>query len=415
MGNRVVKMTIIFLLMLSMMAASFEVFSVRGASAADTSAVIYSVSPAAVDVAGNVAGILTGVGFTEEMILFIGDIQTEYTYANDKRLDFTIPAGNIGRVDAVLKTMVGETAETAAALANAITYQDATAEMQLSGGEIQAEKSVRLPISITAAGDLFGMDLELALDGLLFTSIAFEKSDTAPDAIASFSVFGDRVLASIASPVALPKDEPIGYLVLTADEVAGTTPATIHIMNCALNGVTISSLVDATLSILPNFTVSGRITYYSNGAGIGQAVVRLSNGTLAVADPEGYYEITGITEGSLIVSASLKGNVNQAVTAQDASLVLQSVVEQISLSENQVLAADVDGNGAINAMDAVYILQKSVGIIQGDYPGTLAEWKFTPSFHPLTLVSDTGDVNFTAILLGDVSGSWTAVPVGEIS
>lgn len=51
------------------------------------------------------------------------------------------------------------------------------------------------------------------------------------------------------------------------------------------------------------------------------------------------------------------------VTAYDAALVLQYVVGSKNLSEGQLKAADVTGNGSITALDAALILQYTVGLI----------------------------------------------------
>jgi hypothetical protein len=59
---------------------------------------------------------------------------------------------------------------------------------------------------------------------------------------------------------------------------------------------------------------------------------------------------------------------NGSISAFDASLILQYVVDLITLEPTQLSAADVSGNGTVSAMDASYILQYVVGIISG-FPG----------------------------------------------
>lgn len=69
-------------------------------------------------------------------------------------------------------------------------------------------------------------------------------------------------------------------------------------------------------------------------------------------------------------SGVLLGDVSEAgsVTAFDASLILQYVVDDIELSTSQQTAADVTGDGSITAFDASNILQFVVGAISG-FPG----------------------------------------------
>ena len=50
-----------------------------------------------------------------------------------------------------------------------------------------------------------------------------------------------------------------------------------------------------------------------------------------------------------------------AVDAKDALEVLQAAVNKITLNEQQTKAGDVDGNGTIDAKDALLILQYAVG------------------------------------------------------
>lgn len=381
--------------------------------AVDSTASIYSVSPSHVDttkVSAGITGVIVGVNFTPDMVLKVGSKQVEYTFESEKQLTFTIPEGAIGRVDVTL-TRGEETAR----LTNAITYEDPSSEVQIVGGEIKAREEVRLPVFATAAGDLLGVDLKIKLNASLFSSVAFEKAEECANASAAFSVSGDEVIISLASPTALPKGSPIGYLVLTANDLAETTASTIQITSATLNDVDAASRISAQITVVPNFTVSGRVTYYQGGAPMAGVTVRLSNGMSAVTDEDGRYTITGVTTGNVRVIPEYHGNVNNAISAQDASMVLQAIVGSASLTEEQRLAADVNGDGELSAMDAAYILQKTVGILTDDYPGSGAEWIFTPAEHTLTLTGSNTELDFSAILLGDVTGDWQAEDSGELS
>lgn len=376
--------------------------------AIDSTAVIYSVSPSYVDtaaVAEGVTAILTGVNFTEDMELFVGGKPVEYTFDSDKQLTFQIPAGSIGRVDIELK----RDGEEAAGLANAITYEDAASEVQILGGSVKARESVRLPITVTADGELISIELKLKLNPALFSSITFEKAEEASNAIADCNMDSlGNVTIVIASTTAIPTDTPIGYLVLTAKDLSDTTSTSIQLTEATLNDVDAASRVDGSVTVEPNFTVGGRITYYKDGAPMKGVTVRLSNGMSAVTDEDGRYTITGVTTGNVRVTPELHGMVNDAVTAYDASLVLQALVDKVELTEDQKRAANVNGDMELTAMDASCILQKSVGIIDGNYPGSRAEWVFTPSDQTVSLTGDNTSLDFTAYLLGDVNGDWSA-------
>ena len=89
-------------------------------------------------------------------------------------------------------------------------------------------------------------------------------------------------------------------------------------------------------------------------------------------------------------------------------MVLQHAVGANTLTGYAAVAADVDKSGAINAMDAYYILQKSVDLISLPFPGAGVVWEFDPANREyVNLNSDQTGENFTAVLLGDVSGNWS--------
>jgi len=73
------------------------------------------------------------------------------------------------------------------------------------------------------------------------------------------------------------------------------------------------------------------------------------------------------------------------------------------------LAGDVTRNGTVSSMDASYILEKAVGLIEVPFPGAGKVWDFDPSerTYPLLNGDQTGQ-DFTAVLIGDVSGNWEA-------
>lgn len=376
--------------------------------AIDSTAVIYSVSPSYVDtakVAEGIIGVLTGVNFTEDMVLTVGGNEVEYTFDSDKQLTFQIPANSIGRVDVTLK----RGGETAAILTNAITYEDTQSEVQILGGNVKARESVRLPVMVTAGGDLFGVELRLKVNHDFFSAVSFEKAEEVSSAIADYNMdSAGNITVTVASATALPKDTAIGYLVLTAKDLSDTTSTPVQLTYASLNNVDAASLVDCNVTVEPNFTIGGQITYYKDGSPMAGVTVRLSNGMTTVTGEDGRYTFTGVTTGNVRVTPEFHGSANDAVTAYDASLVLQAIVGKTELTEEQQFAANVDGDAELSTMDAVYILQKSVGMIDGTYPGSGMEWAFDPAGESVSLTGDNTGLDFAAYLLGDVNGDWDA-------
>lgn len=374
----------------------------------DNSLAIYSVSPHKVDttaVSGGILATMTGVNFTDTMTLKIGGKVTEYTYVSSTQITFTVPAGNLGRCDAQLID-----GDRSARLTNAITYTDLNSEAQITApDEVKAREEIKLPIKVTANGDVISLDIRMKLTKSLYSSVKFEKASTLGSAYVQFNCNYSGVAKLVISATsAMDLSQPIGYLVLTPANTAEPISTSVEMTSVLANAIEVETLVDCNFEIRPNFTLSGKITYYAGGAGIEGVKVTLNNGMVAYTDENGVYTFTGITTNHVVITTSMSGSVNDAVSATDASEILVDLVEDTSsFSEMQFIAADVDGDGIITAHDAAYILQKSVGIIEGDFPGSGAEWAFVGT-NVLNLTADKSDANFTGILLGDVTGDWTA-------
>jgi parallel beta-helix repeat protein len=80
---------------------------------------------------------------------------------------------------------------------------------------------------------------------------------------------------------------------------------------------------------------------------------------------------------------------NGSISAFDASLILQYLVDLITLEPTQLAAADVSGDGSVSALDASIILQYVVGIISG-FPGAGKLPEFNPEelFELETILTD---------------------------
>ena len=340
------------------------------------------------------------------MTLKVGGVQVEYTYVSSTQITFTIPTGNIGRCDVQLID-----GERFAQLTNAFSYTDGSSEAQITApDEVKSRESVKLPIYVTADGNVISLDIQMKLDNGLYSSVQFEMASSLGSAYTQFNCnyYGVAKLV-ISSTTALDLSQPVGYLVLTPTNTADPITTSVELTSVLANAVEVDTLIDCTFEIKPNFTLSGKITYYAGGAGIPGVKVTLNNGMVTYTDENGVYTFTGITTNHVVVTPHLNGLVNGAITSTDASDILVDLVADFSsLTEFQRIAADVDGDGIITAHDAAYILQKSAGMIEGNFPGIGAEWIFSGT-NVVSLTGDKSDMNFTGILLGDVTGDWTAV------
>ncbi len=162
-----------------------------------------------------------------------------------------------------------------------------------------------------------------------------------------------------------------------------------------------------------NGNITGTITYV-NGSPTQPAVQNVtvtavgSTTITDTTDAAGFYELTGFAAGAYTVTPTKTGDVN-GITAFDAALVAQHVVGLTTLSSTQQTAGDTNNNGSLNSFDAALIAQYSVSISN---PLSIAgTWKFNPtSRNYASVVTDTPNQNYGAILVGEVSGNWTPPP-----
>jgi hypothetical protein len=229
-----------------------------------------------------------------------------------------------------------------------------------------------------------------------------------------------RVVLSLASSSAISGSGTLVYLTFN---VLARPPASSSLVltNILLNDGAIAPVASPGLFTVNGFwTVGGNVTYFQGGGPVSKtSLSAVGVGTYAtLSDTNGAFTLTNLPTGSYTLTPSKSDDV-AAITAYDASLVLQAAAGLITLSPAQQVAADVNRNGSINAMDAAYILQKAVGLLPGPFPNAGMVWDFIPETlsYPV-LNGNLSGQDFTAVLLGDVSGNWTpaaaaAVTAGE--
>ncbi|MCX6269838.1 MAG: C25 family cysteine peptidase [Bacteroidetes bacterium] len=153
-------------------------------------------------------------------------------------------------------------------------------------------------------------------------------------------------------------------------------------------------------------TVSG-IVKYDNTAQtpLSQVCVKLKNGSVVIGQDStlssGFYEITTLQDGSF----SLFGSSSKpwgGVNATDALLIMKHFVGLSTLTGIRKKAADVDGSGVVNSIDALASQRRSVGMINSFPAG---DWAFE-----IPQVSMSGfemvTANFKGLCYGDVNGSY---------
>jgi hypothetical protein len=158
-------------------------------------------------------------------------------------------------------------------------------------------------------------------------------------------------------------------------------------------------------------SIAGTVRYYFGTSPVAVPGVTLTAaGTpqvTATTASNGTYSLTGLGGGAYTVTPSKTGGV-AGIASADASRVAQYAAGLVTLTPNQLVAADASGNGTVSSLDASRIAQYIVGLNPTGATGT---WKFAPVniSYSATTSQVTGE-DYAAILVGDVTGNWTNPP-----
>jgi hypothetical protein len=125
----------------------------------------------------------------------------------------------------------------------------------------------------------------------------------------------------------------------------------------------------------------------------------------ATTDSSGNYQLNGlIAGGTYTVTPSKSGDIN-GINSLDVSRIQQYLVGLTTLTPNQLLAADVDGNGVVTSLDASRLQQYLVGISSNN---NIGRWRFVPASRQYNAITGSlSSQNYEAIIIGEVSGNWS--------
>ena len=157
----------------------------------------------------------------------------------------------------------------------------------------------------------------------------------------------------------------------------------------------------------------------------------------ATSDGTGTYAF-GSVSGEVTVSTVAKygslraSDHNGAISSFDASVIGRAATDLVTLSPNQMIAADVTGDGTVSALDASLVARFAVALVDHFDVATAtgSDWKFlrcdtyaypgatgcgppVQTFSPISQVETGRD--FYAILYGDVTGNWEPSPGSKTS
>ncbi len=166
---------------------------------------------------------------------------------------------------------------------------------------------------------------------------------------------------------------------------------------------------------LTGISISGTVTYgnavgapnprfVSNVTISGAGSPSVSTTSAAPGANAGQYALSGFGPGAYTVTPAKTGGVN-GITSFDAGRIAQHVSGSSLLTGNALIAADVSNNGIVSSFDAAQLSSYVVTSSGGGITGT---WKFLPANRSYaSITSSISGEDFTAVLMGEVSGNWT--------
>ncbi|MBL7153766.1 MAG: S8 family serine peptidase [Phycisphaerae bacterium] len=366
-----------------------------------------SVTPNHGPTTGGTSVTLSGVLFQDgASVLFGGVLASDIVVLSANQITCTTPP----HFPAMVDVKIVNPDETETILLSGFQYRDegVVLSMPVTSGDYGTY--VELALSAENVTGLRAVDVTVAFDaGVLSAQSATNGTLTSGWSISANTSTAGSISLSLASPSEV---SGTGTLARITFEVVGTPPAStaLTIDSAVLNeGAVTFDLSHGSFVVSGFFAISGSVSYFGGGSVPDADLSMVGIGSYSdTSDAAGDFSIANVPTGSYTLTPSKSNDVNE-ITAFDASLVLQAAADLRSLSTHETLAADVSRNGTVSSMDASYILEKAVGLLEVPFPGAGKVWDFDPSERTYPLLNgDQSGQDFTAVLIGDVSGNWKA-------
>lgn len=365
----------------------------------NTTPYISGITPSKAAIAGGSTVSILGGNFSEDMIVKVGEkTVAEVSFIDAGQINFIAPEMPCGSYAVTLVSKDGTSTVSPVALGyidSSSTAQIPTEMILVSGIEYT------IPFYVTSASEIISLHAELDLPNADFMGVKVEKAD--PDAGFSleYTYSGGVLKIGCISSSGMNADKALLNIKVTP-RVTENKQYTLNLHDVAFNGVAVNTVISGMAFIKPSFLLKTTVKYFTGDKAISDVIVT-ADGVAGVTDETGSASLT-LAQKDVTVSVSRSTAAVGAVTAYDASLVLQSAVGTLNLTDAQKLAADVDGNGRIDEYDAALILQKSVRKINVFPIGKT--WVFVPAYAEKTLTTGENTLTFTAVAIGDVDGSF---------
>jgi hypothetical protein len=268
-------------------------------------------------------------------------------------------------------------------------------------------------------------------------TFTYDPAVLTPDTVTAGSAAGGGAVVTYRTPTSVPPTAPgtVIVSVFNSSPFAGVGPlvnmnfrvigpigsmSDLELVDFRFNGGLLTNgISDGDVTVISG-TITGQISY-GNPLSSTQKVHNVllnAPGTPTVSDTtdaNGEYSLSGFGPGSYTVTPSKTryafgtSSLITGILSDDATLIAQHVVGIITLTPTQLAAAKVSGTAtpALSSFDAALIAQWIVDLNSSNPINQTGKWVFTPASVDHGVVTADAVQNYTAILMGDVNGSWT--------
>ena len=368
--------------------------------------VVTIVTPNTGPAAGGTAVTITGSNFkTGATVTFGGMAASDVVFVSSNQITCTTPTHIPETVDVRITNPDAQFG----VLLNGFTFFSTAAQVSLPNTGGGTGNVVTVPINAANINGMLAAGLTVNFDPtVLSVQSASTGTLTAGWAFASNLKAPGQYRLSMSNASAVSGAGTLANIEFVVLGAPGSSSA-LTISEILLNdGVITVELADGIFNVDNVFNVSGLVSFWNGATPVSGTLLTLTGDQVysAMSGLDGNYTIQGAAIDAYVLTPAKEVGDN-GISAYDASFALQHDVGLITLTGNQALAADVNSNGYINSMDAAYILRKTAGLISLPFPGSGVVWKFNPISRNIPEL--TGDIyaqDFTAIILGDISGNW---------
>ena len=339
-------------------------------------------------------------------VTFGGAVASNVTVASSNQITCTTPAHFPVTVDVGVSNPDGQSG----LFLRGFTFESNTASISMPNASGAQHALVQVPVNLANVNGLAAAAVTVTFDSSVLAARGASTGTLTPGwGLAVNTGTPGSVRISMASSAGSVSGS--GILANIEFDVVGApgTQTDLVISSLALNdGAIVALQANGSFSVHQASTISGTVTFWNGSAGVEGALLTLAGDRFysGTSISGGTYAVSGVAAGNYTMVPSKSGDMG-GISAYDASLVLQHDAGSAILTGAAATAADVDSDGSITAMDAFYILQKAVDLITLPFPGSGVVWKFQPASRSYPgLSGNLVDQDYTAILLGDVSGNW---------